>query len=129
MNTTSTAGRNPEPQGSNCDKKEHTALHEEGLPLDTESQEDQRSREPVLSRGLRVLEALSSASTPMRLKEIRERANLPLTTTHRLVGALVEAGALEQVRPRHYQISPRLVAALSRAPTATACYVSEHKTR
>ena len=129
MNTPSTAGRSPEPQGSNHEKKERTALLEEGPLLDAESQDDQRSREPLLSRGLRVLEALSNAPTPMRLKEIRERANLPLTTTHRLVGALVEAGALEQVRPRHYQISPRLVAALSRAPTATASHVSEHKTR
>jgi hypothetical protein len=100
---------------------------ESELLLDIEDQHEQSSREPILSRGMRVLEALSDSSTPLRLSEIKERAKLPMTTTHRLVGALVAAGALEQVRPRRYQVSPRLITALSCTSNSTTCPTGDNK--
>lgn len=83
--------------------------HEDGL----DEQCDFSAREPVLMRGMRVLEAFTDTAEPLRLSEIKRRSDLPMTTTHRLVGALVAAGALEQVGPRRYQVGTRLVAVVN----------------
>jgi len=90
--------------------------HEDGL----DERYDFSAREHVLMRGMRVLEAFADTAEPLRLSEIKRRSDLPMTTTHRLVGALVAAGALEQVGPRRYQVGSRLVAAVN------AGYLSEH---
>lgn len=79
---------------------------------------DLRVRESVLTRGMRVLEAFADTHSPLTLSEIKERSDLPLTTTHRLVGALVAVGALDQVRPRRYQVGSRLIAIVSGASSS-----------
>ena len=85
---------------------------------------DPPAREPVLMRGMRILEAFTDTAEPLKLSQIKERSDLPLTTTHRLVGALVAAGALEEVGPRRYQVGTRLIAVVNAGYPPVHCPVS-----
>jgi DNA-binding IclR family transcriptional regulator len=68
----------------------------------------------VTGRVLRLLDAFTAARPTLTLSELSRRADLPLSTTHRLAGELTEWGALERDGGR-YRIGLRLweVAALS----------------
>lgn len=69
------------------------------------------SRDPgtsVTSKALRVLSAFESTKSPMTLTVIAERSGLAASTAHRLVGELVEWGALERTSSSRYQIGIRL---------------------
>src|SRR5438874_738161 len=60
------------------------------------------------SRLLAVLGAFSAASSVLTLSEIARGSGLPVATAHRLVGELVEWGALERRSGGRYQVGLRL---------------------
>lgn len=55
-----------------------------------------------------VLAAFDVEHSAMTLSELRRRTELPLTTTHRLVGELVRSGLLERDEDSRYRIGLRL---------------------
>jgi DNA-binding IclR family transcriptional regulator len=71
--------------------------------------------ETVTGRVLRVLAAFSAERPELGLTELSRRADLPLTTAHRLVGELAAWGALERGTDGRYRVGLRLweVAALA----------------
>lgn len=64
--------------------------------------------ETVTGRVLRVLAAFSADRPDLGLTELSRRANLPLSTAHRLVGELAEWGALERGADGRYRVGLRL---------------------
>ena len=62
----------------------------------------------VVSRGLRLLFAFDDAHRRLTLSELAERAELPLSTAHRLVGELVGGGALVRRPNGEYVVARRL---------------------
>lgn len=69
-----------------------------------------------VTRAFAVLETFSPESPVLTLSEIARRAELPLTSAHRLLGELCAAGALERERDGHYRIGLRLWEIASLAP-------------
>lgn len=67
-----------------------------------------RSGRTVTSKVLAVLECFSSSSPTLSLTQLAEGAGLPLPTAHRLVGELVEWGALTRQSNGSYMIGMRL---------------------
>ena len=51
-----------------------------------------------LSRGLSLLELFTPDASEISIREMARRTGMPRSTTHRLVGDLVEWGALERGR-------------------------------
>lgn len=76
------------------------------------------TRESPSRRILRLLEAFSVGHTELNLTEISQRAGLPLSTTYRLVGELVEWGALERGPNGRYRVGLRLWEIAALAPRA-----------
>ncbi len=70
----------------------------------------------VTARAFGVLEAFSPDAPALTLSEIARRAELPLTTAHRLVAELRAAGALEREGEGRYRIGLRLWEIASLAP-------------
>jgi DNA-binding IclR family transcriptional regulator len=70
----------------------------------------------VTSKALGILAAFSAQNPRLTLSEIGRRTGLPLTTAHRLVGELVEWGALERDESGRYRIGLRLWEVASLAP-------------
>ncbi len=70
----------------------------------------------VTARAFGVLAAFTPSSPVLTLSEIARRAELPLTTAHRLVGELRAAGALERDGDGEYRIGLRLWEIASLAP-------------
>jgi DNA-binding IclR family transcriptional regulator len=64
--------------------------------------------ETVTGRVLRLLEAFTAERPELALTDLSRRADLPLTTTHRLVGELATWGALERGEDGRYRIGLRL---------------------
>lgn len=62
----------------------------------------------VTARALAVLDAFDGAHRHQTLASIARRSNLPLTTTHRFVGQLVEAEALVRCADGSYEIGSKL---------------------
>jgi DNA-binding IclR family transcriptional regulator len=62
----------------------------------------------VTSRALGLLDAFGSSHTRMTLSELSRSAGTPLATTHRLVGELVEWGALVRRPDGSYEIGRKL---------------------
>jgi len=70
---------------------------------------EERSGGPsVTSKVLRILEAFESGRSTLSLTQIAESAGLPLPTAHRLVGELVQWGALQRDPHGRYQVGMRL---------------------
>lgn len=63
---------------------------------------------PVLTRGLALLGAFGPARPAMTLSQLARHAGMPLSTAHRLLGELVEWGALERDDTGSYRIGLRL---------------------
>lgn len=80
----------------------------------------QRRGTPVsmLARQLKILDAFDAGTAFLTLSEIAERSGLPMTTTHRLVGELVEQRMLERLPDRSYQLGLRLWELAARTPRA-----------
>jgi len=55
-----------------------------------------------------VLEAFEGGPGPLRLSELARRAGLPVSTVHRLVGELLEWGALERTSDNRYRLGQRV---------------------
>jgi len=75
----------------------------------------------VTSRVLAILAAFASERRELGLVEISRRTGLAVSTTHRLVGELLEGGALERSANRRYRIGPTVrdlvdTSAAARAP-------------
>jgi DNA-binding IclR family transcriptional regulator len=70
---------------------------------------------PVLARALQILGAFSAQRTAMTLSELSRQTGLPVSTVHRMLGELVEWGALERGEDGCYRVGLRLweVAALA----------------
>ncbi|HZM77800.1 MAG TPA: IclR family transcriptional regulator [Candidatus Limnocylindrales bacterium] len=62
----------------------------------------------VTSRALRILEVFTHTHSHLSLSQISCRAELPLSTTHRLVAELTTWGALERDETGRYRIGLRL---------------------
>jgi DNA-binding IclR family transcriptional regulator len=69
-----------------------------------------------VARAFAVLETFTPASPALTLSEIARGASLPLTTTHRLLGELCAAGALEREDDGSYRVGLRLWEIASLAP-------------
>lgn len=79
-------------------------------------QTDERDRS-VLGRAVGVLDAFAGADGPeLSLTELADRAELPLTTTHRLAGQLVNERLLERLPSGRFRIGPHVQELLSLAP-------------
>jgi DNA-binding IclR family transcriptional regulator len=63
---------------------------------------------PVLARALQILGAFSTDRPAMTLSELSRQTGLPVSTVHRLLGSLVEWGALERGEDGCYRIGLRL---------------------
>lgn len=70
----------------------------------------------VTGRALAVLGAFDTSHPVLTLSELSRRANLPLTTVHRLTTELTRWGALERDDERRYRIGLRLWEVGSLAP-------------
>jgi DNA-binding IclR family transcriptional regulator len=75
-------------------------------------------RRSVLRRALRILDAFQDSAQGMNLSEISRRAEVPLTTAHRIVRELHEWGALERDESGDYRIGLRLWEVAAHAPRA-----------
>src|ERR671921_2121317 len=62
----------------------------------------------VTSRALAVLDAFDATAPRLTLSEIAERSGTPLTTAHRLLGELVDWGALVRRSDGRYEIGRKL---------------------
>jgi DNA-binding IclR family transcriptional regulator len=71
---------------------------------------------PVVARALRLLAAFSDDRPTMTLSELARRADVPLSTAHRLVADLEAWGAVERDRAGRYQIGLRLFEVGALAP-------------
>jgi DNA-binding IclR family transcriptional regulator len=62
----------------------------------------------VTSRALGMLDPFDSSAPKLSLSEIAERTGTPLTTAHRLLGELVEWGALTRRSDGRYEVGRKL---------------------
>lgn len=85
-------------------------------PSRSEEQIGRGSTGPVIARAARVLATFSHTRRLQTLREIARGAGLPLSTTHRIVGDLLDWGALERDRHGKLQIGLRLWELGSLAP-------------
>jgi DNA-binding IclR family transcriptional regulator len=74
----------------------------------------------AVDRLLDVLSAFDLRNPALSLTEISHRADLPLTTAHRLVGTLTRWGALERDESGSYHIGLRLWEVAALAPRGVA---------
>ncbi|WP_240157212.1 IclR family transcriptional regulator [Pseudonocardia broussonetiae] len=75
---------------------------------------------PVLARGLRLLGAFSAEHPAQTLSELARRADLPVSTAHRLAGELVDWGALERGDDGRFRVGLRLWEVAALAPRGSA---------
>lgn len=66
------------------------------------------SGESLIERVVRILEAFDAHSPVLSVSEIARRADLPVTTAHRLVNELVDTRLLERSGPRGIHVGVRL---------------------
>ncbi|MFD7130848.1 IclR family transcriptional regulator [Streptomyces sp. NPDC059894] len=71
--------------------------------------------ESVLSRAMRVLRLFTAGSPTLTVSEIARRADLPVATAHRIVGELVELGALDRAEGKHVRMGYQLWELASRS--------------
>lgn len=66
------------------------------------------SGESVMERVLRIIEAFDVSTPVLTVSEIARRADLPVTTAHRLVNELVDLRMLERAGPHQIRIGLRM---------------------
>ncbi|MBB3085581.1 IclR family transcriptional regulator [Geodermatophilus sabuli] len=71
---------------------------------------------PVIRRAVQLLAAFTPERPSLTLTQLARRTGLPLTTTHRLVGDLVECGLLERDAGGAFHVGLRLWEIASLAP-------------
>jgi len=72
----------------------------------------------AISRVVMILDTFSFEAPFQSLSEIAERAGIPMSSAHRIVGELVEHGLLERMPDRSYRVGNRLWEMGSRTPGA-----------
>jgi DNA-binding IclR family transcriptional regulator len=72
--------------------------------------------EPVLTRGFRILSAFTAGEPELTLTQLSDRAELPLSTTLRLVQQLMRLGAVERFPDGRIGIGIRLLEYAALAP-------------
>ncbi|MBB4963510.1 helix-turn-helix domain-containing protein [Saccharothrix violaceirubra] len=72
------------------------------------SEREGNERGEYLARALRVLEVVAAADEPMALSDVCRRLSLPMTTVHRLLGALCRTGVLRRDGRRRYSMGVRI---------------------
>lgn len=72
----------------------------------------------ALGRHLRILDTFDVGTAFLTLSDIARRAQLPISTAHRLVAELEQEGLLERLPDRSYQLGLRLWELASRTPRA-----------
>ncbi len=72
----------------------------------------------AISRVVMILDTFSFEAPFLSLSEISERAGIPMSSAHRIVGELVEHGLLERMPDRSYRVGNRLWEMGSRTPGA-----------
>lgn len=72
--------------------------------------------EPVIDRALRMLDAFDGRHRRLTITELARRADLPLSSAHRLAGRLAEWGAIERENDGRYVVGLRLYEVASLAP-------------
>ncbi|EFC80061.1 IclR family transcriptional regulator, partial [Parafrankia sp. EUN1f] len=75
---------------------------------------------PVVRRAVQVLSAFTPQRPALTLSQLSRRTGIPLTTTHRLVGELVECGLLERDQDGTFHVGLRLWEIGSLAPRGLA---------
>ncbi|WP_371931465.1 IclR family transcriptional regulator [Glutamicibacter sp. MNS18] len=71
-----------------------------------------------LSRAMQLLSVFEIDAVFLTVSELSERSGLPLATTHRLIGELVEHGLLERDHNKSYRLGVRLWELASKTPGA-----------
>ncbi len=79
-----------------------------------------RPRENLLSRAVRILEAFDAGHPSLPVAAIARRADIPVATTYRLVGDLVELGLLERGPDRRVRVGVRMWELASRSSEAVS---------
>lgn len=64
----------------------------------------------VISKALSIMAAFEALVPPVSVQELSEHAQIPLSTTHRIVGELIEWGALERDQNGGVHLGGRLTA-------------------
>lgn len=77
-----------------------------------------KSGESMIERVVRILDTFSADRTVQTASEIGERAELPTSTAHRLVGELIDAGLLERDDEHRVRLGMRLWELALRGSTA-----------
>ncbi|MEV0947245.1 IclR family transcriptional regulator [Rhodococcus sp. NPDC049939] len=73
----------------------------------------------VTIRSLRLLEYFTPSSPSLTLSDLARKSGYPLSTVHRLTGALIEWGALERDRGGRFSVGLKLWEIASLAPRGT----------
>lgn len=91
--------------------------YDQVLPnLSTPPESEARSGAALIEKAIVVLDAVSTASRPMRLTDLMPVTGLPRSTLHRILGALVAGGLVRFERKEgHYRLGFRLFEMAHRA--------------
>lgn len=77
--------------------------------------DDETPRENLLTRAVRILEAFDAAHPSLPVAAVARRADIPVPTTYRLVGELVDLGLLERGSDRRVRVGTRMWELASRS--------------
>lgn len=72
----------------------------------------------ALSRAVALLESFDTGTRDLSATQIAERAGMPLSTAHRIIGELVDLGLLERFGDRRYRVGLHLWELAVRTPGA-----------
>lgn len=70
---------------------------------------DRRPAVASVAKAAAVLQAFTPLTTTLSVRQLAERTGIPRSTVHGLCSSLCDAGLLEQLRGRGYQLGPTLV--------------------
>ena len=98
-----------------------------GRERSTVREPDPRGGVQSISRAFEVLEALAEHG-PMGLSRLSVHTGLPLTTVHRLIGALTALGYVRSGEGKEYSLAPRLIQLGERASTMVSRWAIPHLT-
>lgn len=94
--------------GQRADVLHEVPLHAGARMIAPRAGADERGPRTAVAKVLALLLAFEGDRSSMGLTELSRRVDLPLSTTHRLVGELLEAGFLRRASAGGYQVSRRV---------------------
>lgn len=92
------------------------------MPPDPTSADGRHRGRSVASKVVSILDAFTIGDGDLSLNEVARRTGLPLSTTYRLAGELVEWGGLERAEGGGYRLGLRLLEVGARAPRSAGLY-------